>query len=169
MLLLSFVTLQWRHNERDSVSNHQPHDCLLNRLFRRRSKKTSKLRVTGLSPHKWPVTRKMFPFDDVIMMKAHPLRWNSLWESVVSGCFVWKPVIKTKWYLLFNISQLSVVNFWVVEIRTCKFGLVCKLQFLIKYTNVSRYYKRVFSRQWEQNSHIGILWLSDATWWYRSG
>ena len=31
-----------------SVSNHQPHDCLLNRLFRRRSKKTSKLRVTGL-------------------------------------------------------------------------------------------------------------------------
>ena len=41
-------TLQWRHNEHDSVSNHQPHDCLLNRLFRRRSKKTSKLRVTGL-------------------------------------------------------------------------------------------------------------------------
>ena len=30
------------------VSNHQPHDCLLNRLFRHRSKKTSKLRVTGL-------------------------------------------------------------------------------------------------------------------------
>ena len=40
--------LQWRHNGHDSVSNHQPHDCLLNRLFRRRSKKTSKLRVTGL-------------------------------------------------------------------------------------------------------------------------
>ena len=69
--------LRWRQNGRDSVSNHQPHDCLFNRLFRRRSKKTSKLRVTGLcvgnspgpvnSPHKWPVTRKMFPFDDVIM------------------------------------------------------------------------------------------------------
>ena len=69
--------LRWRHNGRDSVSHHQPHDCLLNRLFRHRSKKTSKLRVTGLcagnspgpvnSPHKWPVTRKMFPFDDVIM------------------------------------------------------------------------------------------------------
>ena len=69
--------LRWRHNGRDGVSNHQPHDCLLNRLFRRRSKKTSKLRVTGLcagnspgpvnSPHKWSVSRKMFPFDDVIM------------------------------------------------------------------------------------------------------
>ena len=30
-------TLQWRHNGRDSVSNHQPHDCLLKCLFRRRS------------------------------------------------------------------------------------------------------------------------------------
>ena len=41
-------TLRWRHNGRHSVSNHQPHDCLLSRLFRSRSKKTSKLRVTGL-------------------------------------------------------------------------------------------------------------------------
>ena len=49
-------SLQWRHNGRDDVSNHQPHDCLLNRLFRRRSKKTSKLRVTGLCAGNSPVT-----------------------------------------------------------------------------------------------------------------
>ena len=70
-------SLHWRHNNHDGVSNSQPQGCLLNHLFRRRSKKTSKLRVTGLcvgnsprsvnSPHKGPVTRKMFPFDDVIM------------------------------------------------------------------------------------------------------
>ena len=79
----SSSTLQLRHNGQDGVSNHQPHDCLLNRLFKRRSKKTSKLRATGLragnspgtgspvnSPHKGPVTRKMFPFDDVIMLAA---------------------------------------------------------------------------------------------------
>ena len=73
----SFIPLRWRHNDHAGVSNHQPNGCLLNRLFRRRSNKTSKLRVTGLcagnspgpvnSPHKGPVTRKMFPFDDVIM------------------------------------------------------------------------------------------------------
>ena len=63
------LSLDWRHNGRDSVSNHQPHDCLFNRLFRRRWKKTSKLRVTGLCTGKWPVTRKMFPFDDVIMCR----------------------------------------------------------------------------------------------------
>ena len=44
----SICTLRWRHKGRDGVSNHQPHDCFLDRLFRRRSKKTSKLRVTGL-------------------------------------------------------------------------------------------------------------------------
>ena len=43
-----YSSLRWRHNGRDSVSKHQPHHCLLNRLFRCRSKKTSKLRVTGL-------------------------------------------------------------------------------------------------------------------------
>ena len=42
------TALQWRHNERNGVSNHQHHHCLLNRLFRRWSKKTPKLRVTGL-------------------------------------------------------------------------------------------------------------------------
>ena len=31
------LSLQWRHNGRDGISNHQPPDCLLKRLFRRRS------------------------------------------------------------------------------------------------------------------------------------
>ena len=48
--------LWWHHNERDGLSNHQPRDCLLNRLFRRRSKKTSKLRVTGLCAGNSPGT-----------------------------------------------------------------------------------------------------------------
>ena len=50
------VSLQWLHNERDGVSNHQTHDCLLKRLFRHRSQKISKLRVTGLCEGKSPVT-----------------------------------------------------------------------------------------------------------------
>ena len=71
--------LTLRHNGRDSVSNHQPHDCFLNRLFRRRSKKTSKIRVTGLYAGNSPGTgefpaqmasnAEMFPFDDVIIVR----------------------------------------------------------------------------------------------------
>ena len=73
-------SLQWRHNDHNCVSNHQPYDCLLNRLFRCRWKETSNLLVTGLCAgiHQWllhslqqgPVTRKTFPFDDVIMCFA---------------------------------------------------------------------------------------------------
>ena len=48
--------LRWRHNGLDSVSNHQPRECLLSRLFGRRSKKTSKLRVTGLCAGNSPGT-----------------------------------------------------------------------------------------------------------------
>ena len=49
-------TLQCRHNERDDVSNHRRLYCLFNRLFRHRSKKTSKLCVTGLCEGNPPVT-----------------------------------------------------------------------------------------------------------------
>ena len=67
--------LQWRHHERDGVSNPRLLDCLYNRSFRRRSKKWSKLRVTVLCgesiddrriPVQRTVTWKIFPFDDVI-------------------------------------------------------------------------------------------------------
>ena len=68
---------QWRHNGCDGVSNHRCPNCLLSRLFGRISKKHQSsawlVSVRGIhrlpvnSPHKGPVTRKMFPFDGVIM------------------------------------------------------------------------------------------------------
>ena len=69
----SISLLQWRHNEHDSVSNHQPYDCFLNLLFRQIWKKISELRVTGLCEGKFigdkrPVTQRMLPFYDVIMI-----------------------------------------------------------------------------------------------------
>ena len=76
-----FIT--WRHNGRDGVSNHRPRDCLLNRLFEHRLKKknqsSASLALRGIhrlpvnSTPKWPVTWKMFSFDDVIMcIQDHP-------------------------------------------------------------------------------------------------
>ena len=73
----NYSSLRWRHDGRDSVSNHQPHDCLLNGYSgadqRKKQSSASLAFVRGIhrgpvnSPHKWPVTLKMFPFDDVIM------------------------------------------------------------------------------------------------------
>ena len=105
------LTLHWRHNDHDGVSNHQPHGCLLNCLFGRRSKKTSKLRVTGLcagnspgpvnSPHKGPVTRKMFPFDDVIMrLNINIIKPCEASPLTTVHPFWWMPLITAKTLML---------------------------------------------------------------------
>ena len=67
--------LHWRHNERDGVSNHQPNDCLLNRLFSLRSKKTSKLRITGLCAGNSPVTSE-FPAQKVSNTENVSIWWR---------------------------------------------------------------------------------------------
>ena len=56
------LTLHWRHNGHDGVSNYQPHHCLLNRLFGRRSKKISTLPVTDLCAGNSPTTGE-FPTE----------------------------------------------------------------------------------------------------------
>ena len=62
-LVCSVHALQWRHDEHDGVANHQRLECLLNRLFRCRSRKISKLLFTGplsgeFTGHRWiPLTK----------------------------------------------------------------------------------------------------------------
>ena len=70
-----FWTLQWRHNEPDGVSIHQPHDCSLNHLLRHRSKKTSKLRVTGLCEENSPVTSE-FPAQRASNVENVSIWWR---------------------------------------------------------------------------------------------
>ena len=70
-----YYSLRWRHNERHGVSNHQPHHCLLKRLFRRRSKETSKLRVTGLCSGNSPVTGE-FPAQRASNEKNVSIWWR---------------------------------------------------------------------------------------------
>ena len=79
-------TLHWRHNGHDSISNHQPHDCLLNRLFRRRSKKISKLRVTGLCVENSPETGE-FPAQMVINTENVSIWWrhHASWLYCIFG------------------------------------------------------------------------------------
>ena len=67
--------LPWRHNGHDDVSNHLPHDCLLNSLFRRRSKKTSKLRVTDLCAGNSPETGE-FPAQRASKLENVSIWWR---------------------------------------------------------------------------------------------
>ena len=68
-------SLQWCHNEPDGVSNHQPHYCFLKRLFRHRSKKLSKLRVTGLCEGNSPATGE-FPAQRVSNTENVSIWWR---------------------------------------------------------------------------------------------
>ena len=67
-ITVTSIWARWRLNQ-------QSHDCLLNRLFRRRSKKTSKLRITGLWAGNSPVTGE-FPAQMVSHAENISIWWR---------------------------------------------------------------------------------------------
>ena len=77
--------LRWHHNEGDGISNHQPHDCLLKHLFRRRSKETSKLHITGICAGNSLLTGE-FPIQ-----KANNAENVSIWWRLHVQTFYIKP------------------------------------------------------------------------------
>ena len=128
--MISTTTLQWRHNERDSVSNHQPHYCLLNHLFRRRSKKTSKVRVTGLCAGNSPGTSScknlvvLFDTCLIIMFIIVSKRWqqmNTFWNTNQATTFEHINTCEhiTKFCFEFRNSRpVSISPFPSIGIRT---------------------------------------------------
>ena len=100
--------LHWRHNEHDSVSNHQPHDYLLNRLFRRRSKKISKPRVTGLCAGNSPETGE-FPEQMACDAENVSIWWRHhgilpLWSASSCG-----------WHVILPCCSQSIYDGWVKD------------------------------------------------------
>ena len=108
-------SLQWRHNEHDNVSNHQPRDCLFNRLFRRKWKKTSKLRVTGLCVGNSPGTGE-FPSQ----IASNPENVSIWWHH--------------------HVSLISVVTRSMRSINVCEYLIIkhcvpCHFLFVIRLIN----------------------------------
>ena len=64
----------------DGVSNHQPHDCLLKRLFRRRSKKKIK------APRHWPLCGEFTGDRKHVPCSFHLLEWN---DSSIPMLIMW--------------------------------------------------------------------------------
>ena len=100
--LLRTIPLRWRHNERDGASSHQPYDCLLNRLFRHRSKKTSKLRVTGLCVGNSPGTGE-FPAQ----MASYAENVSIWWRHHAILCPI--GVVKFLTFLKYNLYTLCLM------------------------------------------------------------
>ena len=79
---LHSFALHWCRNERRCVSNHQPHDYVLNCLFRRRSKITSKVRATGLCAGDSSVT------GEFSVQRASNAENDSIWWRQLGVDFV---------------------------------------------------------------------------------
>ena len=103
-------SLQWHHSGRNGISNHQPHDFLLDRLFRRRSKKTSKLCVIGLFAGNSPLT------DDFPTQVASNAENVSIWRRHHDCLFDFTGWISdniTSIPELYNVSKMFKFNcFW---------------------------------------------------------
>ena len=140
-------SLQWHHNGRDGVSSHKPHDCLLNRWFRHRWKKTSKFRVTGLCAGNSPLTDE-FPaqiasnaenvsiwwrhhdIEDITGMCAQDFkRMLKSWEGpeykdpshhFVKLCFI------TAKFVLNMCHDICVIVLMCVCVRVCGRACVCE-------------------------------------------
>ena len=86
-----------------------------------------KLRVTGLcvgnspgpvnSPHKWPVTREMFLFDDVIILLVTMKCWH-LFRDRVDGIGFWKVRENCKDLPFFNALS-NFLSWWPGFLHLC--------------------------------------------------
>ena len=104
-------SLQWRHNEHSIVSNHQPNDCLLNCLFRRRSRKTLKLRVTGLCAGNSPGTGE-FPTQ----MASNAENYSFWWRHHVTRCIYVYNGLPYKDVMNMSIYNLTFTLYFVLYI-----------------------------------------------------
>ena len=136
------------------IRTHYSHTIISVMAFQIRSKKTSKLRVTGIlrgicrwpvnSPHKVPVTRKMFAFDDVIHHVLSVCRLfksrhcNSVEHRVI---FELLNVRARKYFTLYKIPPFSVwVRYFEPEkIKLCNFYVNEASTWVISYLNISKF------------------------------
>ena len=78
--MLNNSALQWRHSGRDGVSNNQPNDCLLNRLFsadQRKHQSSASLVFWGELTGEFPAQRASTAENISIWWRQHGLFYNS--------------------------------------------------------------------------------------------
>ena len=122
---LMLVTSQWRHNEHDGgVPNHHLHHCLLNILFRRRSKKTSNLRVIGLCMKNSPVTGE-FPAQGASNAESVSIWWRQFEEWDISSVFYHHSSESIN-HLIPGIYTLKLCV-WLTEIHMWHWNVIKKI------------------------------------------
>ena len=161
------TSLHWRYNERDSVSNHRRLDCLINRLFKRRSKVTSKLRVTGLCEGNSPMIGE-FPEQRVSDAENVSIWWRH--HDQQAAC---QFVVFCSW-LHNNIFCIA----WNAEKKSPKCSTVLPTSVNLQWTGerISRLHKPIHIPHSDDVGFVSpCLWLGDfpllmsRIWWQTHG
>ena len=144
------------------MTSHQPHDCLLNRLFTRRSKKTSKLRATGLCVGNSPVTGEL-PAQRASNAENVSIWWRHhdelIYLNAIRGCFVCHTVYEVMdlfpWEMITKMAisfLLNVEKNW----NSAQINLSSTLNFLLKilfrrnnvHREIHHWNRRWFGAKW---------------------
>ena len=130
------VPLQWRHNGHDSISNHQPHDCS-DADQRKHQSSVSLAFVWGIhrgpinSPHKWPVTWKMFPFDDVIL-----LGYVTMTSQYSPNLHQFVPLLLCALYFIMKWTVQIIVHVTTTQLLNSEHILAANAWLLIAWNNI---------------------------------
>ena len=161
-------TLQLRPNERHDVSNHQRLDCLPNRLFMRTSKRTSKLRVTGVCEGNPPVTIG-FPSQRASNAENVSIWWpHREWVYVVDiPVFFNAASLATKWPCNFasvngvTLKRMDVFEWYQAKESNTEKREPCEK--LVGYTQASTVLHRGFV-VYSQVTYFAFIHFRYVTW-----
>ena len=146
MISVTFITT----TSCDGVSNHQPHDCLLNRLLGNRSKKISKLRITGLCAGNSPETGE-FPAQIASNAENVSIWWRHhvyLFFSAISEGHI----VISQWQLVNDYHKAEFIkSIFVRALTRC---------------SVKRY--RTAIRLADRQTHFRYIDELDRHTWYQS-
>ena len=103
--------LQWRHNGRDIVSNHQPHDCLLNRLFRRKENIKAPLHWPLCGTGEFPTQMASYAENVSIWWRHHGLNTSIIDSHVKYSniCKIAENVARVSFYFVGQLITVQLV------------------------------------------------------------
>ena len=102
------MPLRWRHNHHDGVSNHQPHGCLLNRLFRRRSKCFNLMTSSCTSG-----TTIMANYWRLCYHIEAERKWPTFEERIFANTFSSMEIVA--FWLKFHLNMFTRVKFTIIH------------------------------------------------------
>ena len=125
-------TLQWPHNERIGVSNHQPHDCLLNRLFK------AQIKVNIKAPRHWPLCVEFT--GEINMCEINLKHLSQLlrkWTAQGLAC------VRNKLHCSVDSDRLKRHSKWY-----------CSIEWLLTYPVIAQYKTKILHLQLTTTQHV---------------